>query len=354
MTDGVLRRECLNSRALYSYDVIILDEAHERSLDTDILIALLKKHSIKNKNFRLIITSATMDIQLFSKYFDNPPIITITGRQYEVEILHSSCKLDRRVEYVVNAALRIHLHEGPGDVLAFLTGSDECEKAKILCFEILQNLESKGKPVASMLILALYGAMSSEEQAKVFKPTPAGSRKVIFSTNISETSITVDGIGFVIDCGYVKQKQFNHDNCLDALIVIPISRQQARQRSGRAGRTQSGKCFRLYSENFFTDQMQESIIAEIHRANLSSVVLTLKILGIQNVKNFEFIEPPDEKGIIQAHKNLYLLGALEENGEITSLGKELSKFPLDPSYARCLVASKASDCVDQMLTVSVI
>jgi ATP-dependent RNA helicase DHX8/PRP22 len=299
----------------------------------------------------LIITSATIDIQLFSIYFNNAPVIAITGRQYEIEILHSSSKSDRRVEYVVNAAIRIHLHEGPGDVLAFLTGSDECEKSKTLCFEILQKLESKGKPVASMLILALYGAMSSEEQAKVFKSTPKDCRKVVFSTNISETSITVDGIGFVIDCGYVKQKQFNPSNCLDALMIVPISKQQAKQRAGRAGRTQSGKCFRLYSESFYSEQMQETLKAEIHRSNLSSVVLILKMIGIPVIKDFEFIEPPTEESLIQACKHLYLIGALTETGKITKLGREISKFPIDPAYARCLIASIAFKCTEEMLTV---
>ena len=292
-----------------------------------------------------------MDVQLFSKYFNNAPIIEVPGRQYDIEILHSACKSDRRVEFVVNAAIRIHLHEGPGDILAFLTGSDECEKAKNMCFETLQKLVTKGKPVAYMLILALYGAMSGEEQAKVFKPTPTDCRKVVFSTNISETSITVDGIGFVIDCGYVKQKQFNPNNCLDALMVVPISKQQARQRTGRAGRTQAGKCFRLYSENFYSEQMQETMKPEIHRSNLSNIVLILKIIGISSVKDFEFIDPPSEEGIIQAYKQLYLIGALNENGEITKLGKELSKFPLDPGYSRCLIASIICKCSSEMLTV---
>ena len=312
---------------------------------------MLKQQVLNLKNFRLIITSATLNVQLFSAFFDNAPVICVTGRQYDVEILHSTCKSDRRVKYVVNAAIRIHLHEGPGDILAFLTGSDECEKAKTHCFEILQKLVAEGKSVASMMILALYGAMSSEEQSKVFKKPPKDCRKVVFSTNISETSITVDGIGFVIDCGYVKQKQFSYANSLDALTVVPISKQQSKQRAGRAGRTQPGKCFRLYSENFYEEQMRESINAEIHRSNLSSVVLTLKVLGIRSVQNFEFIEPPSMEGIAQAHKHLFYIGALDENGEITSLGKELSRFPLDPGYAKCLVSSLVVGCSSEMLTV---
>ena len=250
--------------------------------------------------------------------------------------MHSSCKLDKRVEYTVNAAIRIHLHEGPGDVLVFLTGSDECERAKNRCYEALSQLEAQGTSVASMIILALYGAMSSEEQSKVFQETPEDCRKVVFSTNISETSITLDGIGFVIDCGYVKQKQYNSQTGLESLLIIPISKQQAKQRAGRAGRTASGKCFRLYSESFYASQMPESHQAEIFRSNLSSVILT------------------DEQAILDAIKQLYWIEAVDDSGSITLLGKELCKFPLDPTFSRCLVSSIVTDCAEEMIQVSCI
>lgn len=349
MTDGVLLRESL-SEDFNSYSIIILDEAHERSLDTDILLALLKSYLPKNKYFRLIITSATIDIQLFSSYFNNCPVITIPGRQYPIEILHSACKLDKRVEYTVNAAIRIHLHEGPGDVLAFLTGSDECERAKSKCFEALQLLEAQGNPVPSMLILSLYGAMSSEEQAKVFKKTPEDCRKVVFSTNISETSITIDGIGYVIDCGYVKQKQFNPKTSLEALMIVPISKQQSHQRAGRAGRTQTGKCFRLYSENFYEEQMPENSQAEIFRSNLASVILSLKILRV-DLFTFEFLQSPDKDSIQHAIKQLYYISAIDDCGNLTTLGKQISKFPLDPCFARSLISSIATNCSEEMASV---
>jgi ATP-dependent RNA helicase DHX8/PRP22 len=290
-------------------------------------------------------------VSLFSKYFDNCPVITIPGREYPIEILHSSCKLDKRVEYTVNAALRIHLHEGPGDILAFLTGSDECERAKSRCFEALQQLEAQGTPVASMIILALYGAMSSEEQSQVFHPTPEDCRKVIFSTNISETSITVDGIGFVIDCGYVKQKQQNTATGLEALMVVPISKQQAKQRAGRAGRTTAGKCFRLYSEAFYMEQMAESQQAEILRSSLASVVLTLKTLGVKSVVEFNYLESPDERAVVDAMKQLFYVGAIDESGNVTAVGREMCRFPIHPGLARCLISSIETDCAEEMIQV---
>jgi len=197
-------------------------------------------------------------------------------------------------------------------------------------------------------IIPLYGAQNTEEQAEVFVKTPFNCRKVVFCTNIAETSLTVDGIGFVIDCGYVKQKIYNSKTGIDSLQVVPISKVQAIQRTGRAGRTSEGKCFRLYTEQFFNEQMPKTTVPEILRVNLSSTVLTLKSMGIDDVLHFDFMEPPDKEALIHAMKQLYFLRALNKDGEITNLGLEMCKFPLEPTYAKCLIASKFLSCLDEV------
>jgi len=351
VTDGILLREAVQDPLLREYSLIILDEAHERSIDTDILLALAKRAVRERNDLRVVVTSATLDTSLFTSYFPEAPLLVIEGRKYDVEVLHSAAKADRRVENSVHAVIRIHLHEGPGDILVFLTGSEEVEKACDLCIEKLDRLLESGKEVPSMLILPLYGAMSGEDQARVFQPAPPETRKVIFSTNIAETSLTIDGIGFVIDCGYVKQKRFNPRTGLDALMTVPISRQQAKQRMGRAGRTQEGKCFRLYPESFFNEQMEESTVPELLRVNLHSSVLTLKALDIIDIVNFDLISPPPYDSIVSALRLLYLIGALDIDGKITSLGLELVKLPLDPSFARSLIASLVLNVRGPMLTL---
>lgn len=360
VTDGVLIRECLQDSDLTKYSIVMLDEVHERTLDTDVLLALAKQAvKRRSENMRLVVTSATLNIEQFSQYFDNCPVLQVSTRAFNIEVLHCTSKADRRVENSVTAAIRIHLHEGPGDVLVFLTGSEECERACKLCLEKLNQLLERGKPVPAMIIMPLYGAMPSEEQAKVFEPAPPDCRKVIFSTNIAETSLTIQGICFVIDCGYVKQKMYNPKTGLDALMVVPISRQQAKQRAGRAGRVADGKCYRLYSDTFCEQQMEEAAKPEILRVNLSSTLLTLKAMGIHDVNSFEFIDPPDYESCVsvsvtQALKLLYYLGAVYEDGRITPLGKEMSRLPVEPCFARCLVASVPLNCTSDMLTVNAI
>ena len=352
VTDGILVKECLYDKYLSKYNVVIIDEAHERSLYSDVLFALVKT-AVEHRNgaLKLIITSATLNTELFCKYFNNCPIIKISGKLFPVDITYHPSRMEKRVEVAVQLSIRIHLHEKPGHILAFLTGFEECEQACKMAYAILDDLAKKGKKISPMLIMPLYGAQNTEDQAQAFEPVAHECRKLIFCTNIAETSLTVDGIGYVIDCGYVKQKVYNHKTSMDSLMIVPISKVQAIQRAGRAGRTAPGKCLRMYTNQFFKNQMPDVIVPEIFRVNLSSTILTLKSMGIDNVSEFNFIEKPNTDSINEALKQLFYLRAIDSNGKITELGVQMEKFPIDCCYARALIASKFLNVSNKMETL---
>lgn len=300
-------------------------------------------------SLRVIITSATLNVALFRNYFNECPLVKVHGKSYQVEVKCSEQPIGaiKRTNEAVTAALRMHLHEGPGDILVFLPGSEDCEVARKLCYERLEEILNAGREVPNVLLYTLYGSQSSEDQSVIFQNVDEDTRKIIFCTNIAETSITIDNIGFVIDSGYVKQKTYNPRTGMDSLLITPISKTQSIQRMGRAGRTQAGKCFRLYTKQFY-DHMSEHSIAEILRVNLSSVLLLLKTMGIDDVARFEFIEMPSQQSMLQSLRQLYLLGAINETGYITPMGIEMSRYPLEPSYAKAMITSKLIGCHEEM------
>lgn len=355
MTDGCLLRECLGDADLSGYGVVILDEAHERSLHTDVLFALMKRtmarRAEQKRPLRLLVTSATLDTAAFSKYFNSCPVIEIPGRNFKVDLHYHPISKTQRVEAAVNVALNLHVREGPGHILVFLTGMEECEQSVALANTKMQSMVDAGKEVSDCMIVPLYGMMQSDDQRNVFEEVPDGCRKLIFSTNIAETSLTVAGVGYIVDSGYCKQKNFNPKTGMESLQVTEISQVQAEQRSGRAGRTQDGKCFRLYSEESFLRSFVKVTVPEILRSNLASVCLQMKAMGIEDVVRFDFMEPPDRLRLVRSLRLLYLLGAVDADGRLSELGKAMAQFPLEPQFARCLLAAEEFGCSGDALTL---
>lgn len=358
MTDGMLLREAMNDHSLNRYSTIILDEAHERTMATDVLMGLLKEVVLRRPDLKIIIMSATLDAQKFQRYFNDAPLLAVPGRTHPVEIFYTPEPEQDYVEAAVRTVLQIHATEGEGDILLFLTGEEEIEdasrKISLEADEMVREVDA-----GPLKTYPLYGSLPPHMQQRIFDPAPGPrrpggrpGRKVIVSTNIAETSLTIDGIVYVVDPGFSKQKIYNPRIRVESLLVSPISKASAQQRAGRAGRTRPGKCFRLYTEGAFKKELIDQTYPEILRSNLSSTVLELKKLGIDDLVHFDLMDPPAPETLMRALEELNYLACLDDDGNLTQLGRLASEFPLDPALAVMLISSPEFYCSNEILSIT--
>ncbi|KAI0340222.1 P-loop containing nucleoside triphosphate hydrolase protein [Trametopsis cervina] len=331
-----------------------IDEAHERSVYTDLMLGLLKKIRRKRPSLRIIVSSATLDATSFLDYFtagnssDEATIISLEGRMYPVEVAYMQEPTPDYVRKAAETVWGIHMQQSPGDILVFLTGREEIDR----CLqELSEYLPTLPKTAPRLKLLALHAGLSTNEQLAVFEPAERGTRKVIVSTNIAEASVTIDGIKFVVDSGFVKIRTYSPTSALSSLVTVPVSLASATQRAGRAGRTSSGICYRLYPEAAMK-ALPPTTPPELTRTDLTTPILQLKSLGIDDLMKFEWVTGPPAEAVLRALENLVASGMVGEDGRLTVTGEKVSECPVEVNIARMLFQSKDYKCGEEMLTIS--
>lgn len=347
MTDGILLAEIQSDRMLSAYDTLIIDEAHERSLNIDFLLGYLKDLLRRRRDLKLIVTSATIDTARFAQHFDGAPVINVEGRSYPVETRYRPLELLGRdegggtvPEGIAAAMDEINREDPRGDVLVFLPGEREIRETHLLLGR---------RNYRETLVLPLYARLSARDQDRVFNPGP--QRRIVLATNVAETSLTVPRIRYVVDPGQARVKRYSPRQKLDRLQIEPISQASANQRAGRCGRTAPGVCYRLYADSDFASR-PEFTDPEILRSSLAGVILRMLALGLGRIDDFPFIDAPDERAVRDGWQQLIELGAVAPNRQITALGRQMSRLPVDPKLARMLVASKDFDCTRELIAIA--
>ena len=343
MTDGILLAETQGDRELRQYDTLIIDEAHERSLNIDFLLGYVKQLLPRRPELKLVITSATIDAERFSKHFDGAPVIEVSGRLYPVEVRYRPVESeddDYDLNEAISDAVDELAREGEGDVLVFLPGEREIREAA-------ETLRKHHPPHTE--ILPLFARLSAEEQGRIFRPHTG--RRIVLATNVAETSLTVPGIRYVVDAGLARIKRYSYRNKVEQLRVENVSQASAKQRAGRCGRVASGICVRLYAEDEFNSRPAFTD-PEVLRSSLANVILRMKSLGLGTVEEFPFIDPPASKAIQDGYALLAELGAVDEATELTETGKQLAKLPVDPRIGRMVFAAKSENALREVLVIA--
>ncbi len=347
MTDGILLAETQGDRMLRAYDTLIIDEAHERSLNIDFLLGYVKELLARRPDLKLIVTSATIDAERFSRHFGGAPVIEVSGRLYPVEVRYrplaargDSDDEQDLVDGMLDAVDELARERGGGDVLVFLPGEREIREAADAL---------RGHHPGGVEILPLYARLSFEEQQRVFRT--GGARRIVLATNVAETSLTVPGIRYVVDTGLARISRYSTRNKVEQLKIEPVSQASANQRAGRCGRVAAGVCIRLYAEEDYRARPQYTD-PEILRSSLAAVILRMKALGLPNVERFPFLDPPAPRMIADGYQLLAELGAVDEANELTEMGRRLARFPIDPRVARMIVAGAHEQCLAEILIIA--
>ncbi|MBX3159045.1 MAG: ATP-dependent RNA helicase HrpA [Deltaproteobacteria bacterium] len=342
MTDGILLAEIESDPLLRGYDTIIIDEAHERSLNIDFLLGYVKRLLPRRRDLRVVISSATLETDRFAKFFGGAPVVEVSGRTYPVDVLYRPPRDDEPdlADVVANAVNEITELDPRGDVLVFLPGEREIREA-------MGELEARALPHTTLL--PLYARLSAGEQERVFQRIPG--RRVVLATNVAETSLTIPGIIYVVDSGVARVHRYNARTGVSQLLVEPVSRASADQRKGRCGRTASGICFRLFEESDYTSRPAHTD-PEIKRVSLAGVILRMKALRLGMIEDFPFLDPPHARAIADGYRVLEELGALEENGALTEIGEQLGRLPLDPRLGRMILGGRDERALREVVVIA--